>query len=171
MSEQNQRVKLTTAAPFTPTFVEHNVTRSSDPAQLYASRVRGRQILLDNPARESRTRKDRERKKAARAVHRARSDAGVIGKNQVREKGLWKLAPSETRCALPCQSKRLPELMSRIRPHARLPQVRRVPGDTPLMDGLHGRAARPLSTALLEATCRRAPGTQCFRNACEANQS
>ena len=97
---QNQRVKFTSATPFTPTYVKDNVTWSSDPAQLYASRVRGRQILLDNPVRESRLTKERAAKKAARIARSARAKAGVIGQSQAREKGLWKLPQHETRCVL-----------------------------------------------------------------------
>ncbi|KAF7793009.1 hypothetical protein EIP86_004114 [Pleurotus ostreatoroseus] len=91
-----QRIKLNSTTPFTPTYVKNNVTQSADPAALYASRVKGRQILLDNPARGGKAKLEREAKKSKRIANKARSDADLIGRNQVRGKGLWKLARSET---------------------------------------------------------------------------
>lgn len=65
------------------------------------SRVQGRQILLDNPLRESRTRKEREARKARRAAEKANISAGVLSKKEAKQKGLWKLARSETKSCLP----------------------------------------------------------------------
>lgn len=72
-----------------------NVTRLSD--QVYTSRVQGRQILLDNPLRESRTKKERVARKARRAAEKLRNSAGVLSKKEAKRKGLWKLARSETK--------------------------------------------------------------------------
>ncbi|KAI0695896.1 RNase P/MRP, p29 subunit [Cytidiella melzeri] len=93
----NQRFKLNSFTPFTPQYVTSNVTRSSDPAQLYASRVQGRQILLDNRVRDSRAKKEREAQKARRAADKSRSAAGVLGQKHAREKSLWKLDHSEAK--------------------------------------------------------------------------
>ena len=86
---QNQRVKLNSDTPFTPEYVKNNVTRSSDPAQLYASRVKGRQILLDNPVRENKAKKERDEQKARRAASKKRSDADVIARNTARRTGRY----------------------------------------------------------------------------------
>lgn len=96
----NQRIKFNSSTPFTPTFVKANVTRSSDPAQIYTSRVQGRQILLDNPLRESRTKQERAARKARNSASKARAQAGVIGKKEAKQKGLWKLAKNETKFKL-----------------------------------------------------------------------
>ncbi|KAI0093640.1 Rof/RNase P-like protein [Irpex rosettiformis] len=88
------RAKYNSVTPFTPEYVKGNATRSSDPAQLYANRIQGRQILLQNPPRDSRAKKEREANKARRAAHNARSAAGVLGQTHAREKGLWKLDKS-----------------------------------------------------------------------------
>lgn len=97
VAEQNQRIKFNSSTPFTPTFVKANVTRSSDPAQIYTSRVQGRQILLDNPLRDSRTKQERAARKARNSASKARAQAGVIGKKEAKQKGLWKLAKNETK--------------------------------------------------------------------------
>ncbi|KAI0082688.1 RNase P/MRP p29 subunit, partial [Panus rudis PR-1116 ss-1] len=93
----NQRIKLNSSTPFTPTFVKDNITRSSDSSQIYASRVQGRQLLLDNPPRESKTRQQREERKRQRIASNARSDSSVIGRKEAQEKGLWKLSKSEAK--------------------------------------------------------------------------
>ncbi|KAI0646959.1 RNase P/MRP, p29 subunit [Trametes meyenii] len=94
---KNERLKFDGLTPFIPTYVKRSVTRSSDPAQAYASRVEGRQILLDNPARESKSKKAREEKRAERASERSRKASGILSKEEGRQKGLWKLRKEETK--------------------------------------------------------------------------
>jgi len=96
----NQRIRLTSTAPFTPTYVKSNVTRTSDPAQIYASRVQGRQILLDNPARESKLKKIKEEKKVKRLAEKAKRDAAVMGRRDPRRADIWRLTPAETKFQL-----------------------------------------------------------------------
>ncbi|KAE9396071.1 RNase P subunit p29-like protein [Gymnopus androsaceus JB14] len=48
-SIQNQRLKFSSKGPFVPTFVESSVSRSSNPQEIYATRVHNRKILLENP--------------------------------------------------------------------------------------------------------------------------
>ncbi|OSD01607.1 RNase P/MRP, p29 subunit [Trametes coccinea BRFM310] len=96
----NQRLKFDSATPFVPDYVKGNVTRASDPTQAYASRVEGRQLLLDNPPRESKAKKEREEKRAKRASERARRDVGVVSKQEARRAGFWKLREEETKFAL-----------------------------------------------------------------------
>ncbi|TFK92390.1 RNase P/MRP p29 subunit [Polyporus arcularius HHB13444] len=93
----NERLKIDSTTPFIPSYVKRSVTRSSDPAQTYASRVQGRQILLENPARESKAKKEREEKRAQRTAERTRKAAGVISKKDSRKQGLWKLQKDETK--------------------------------------------------------------------------
>ena len=88
-------MKFNGTTPFTPTYVKDHVLRSADPVQTYASRVQGRQILLENPARESRSKKAREAKRTARA---AAVSAGQGGKTQSRKRGAWKLRKEESKC-------------------------------------------------------------------------
>ncbi|KAI9064341.1 RNase P/MRP, p29 subunit [Trametes sanguinea] len=96
----NERLKFDSATPFVPSYVKGNVTRASDLTQAYASRVEGRQLLLDNPPRESKAKKEREEKRAKRASQRARRVAGVITKQEARQSGFWKLRKEETKFAL-----------------------------------------------------------------------
>lgn len=62
------------------------------------SRVQGRQILLDNPLRESRAKKEREARKARRDANKSRVSTGVLSNKEAKQKGSWKLARSETKC-------------------------------------------------------------------------
>ncbi|EGN99323.1 hypothetical protein SERLA73DRAFT_18372, partial [Serpula lacrymans var. lacrymans S7.3] len=79
------------ATPFTPEFVQSSVTQASDPAGIYTNRIKGRQVLLENPVRESRAKKERDEKKSRRLASKKRRDNGVVGKREAKEKGLWKL--------------------------------------------------------------------------------
>ena len=88
------RAKYNSFTPFTPKYVEKNVTRSSDPAQVYIDRIRRRQIILQNRARDSHAKKEIEATHAKRVAEKARSAAGVLGQKHAREKGLWKLDKS-----------------------------------------------------------------------------
>ncbi|EEB87077.1 hypothetical protein MPER_15733, partial [Moniliophthora perniciosa FA553] len=83
------------ATPFVPTFVTSSVTQASDPAEIYASRVHGRKILLENPARESRTKREREEKRKRRIADKAKKRLGIIGRREAKEKGAWKLDKSQ----------------------------------------------------------------------------
>ncbi|KAI0807116.1 RNase P/MRP p29 subunit [Fomes fomentarius] len=90
----NERLKLDSTTPFIPTYVKRSVTKSSNPAQAYASRVQGRQILLENPARERKAKKERNERREKRAADRTRKAAGIVNK---KAKGVWKLRKAETK--------------------------------------------------------------------------
>ncbi|KAI0664902.1 RNase P/MRP, p29 subunit [Cubamyces menziesii] len=96
----NERLKFDSVTPFVPSYVKRNVSLSMNPSQAYASRVEGRQILLDNPARDSKTKKEREEKRAKRAAERARKAAGVMGLQEGKRKGLWLLQKEDTKFSL-----------------------------------------------------------------------
>ncbi|OJT15879.1 Ribonuclease P protein subunit p29 [Trametes pubescens] len=96
----NERLKFTSTTPFIPNYVKDRVIGSTNPAHAYASRVEGRQILLDNPARESKAKKAREEQRAKRVSERARKAAGVISKKEGQQKGLWRLRKEETKYQL-----------------------------------------------------------------------
>ncbi|KAK1229119.1 RNase P/RNase MRP complex subunit [Marasmius sp. AFHP31] len=94
---QGQRLKFSSAKPFVPTFVQSSATQASDPAEIYASRIHGRKILLENPVRESRTRKEQEEKRQRRAAHNQKKKLGIIGRRQAKEKGVWKFDESQAK--------------------------------------------------------------------------
>ena len=97
---QKERLKLDTTTPFVPNYVKSNLTSSANPAQTYASRVQGRQILLENPARESRAKKERQQNRAARRA--AGPGPGASSKSSERRKrGAWKLRKEETKYGIP----------------------------------------------------------------------
>ncbi|KAF7373818.1 Ribonuclease P protein subunit [Mycena sanguinolenta] len=75
-----QKLKLTAADPFTPQYVQSMATQASNPAEIYSNRVKGRMLMLDNAAKESRLRQERNANKL-----------GVLGRRQgtARELGLW----------------------------------------------------------------------------------
>ncbi|KAI0736974.1 RNase P/MRP, p29 subunit [Fomitopsis betulina] len=91
------RVKLNSSTPFTPAYVKDHILRSADPAQTYASRVKGRQILLENPAGPSRTKRLREEKSARRLSDKARKAAGASSSRDARYASFWRLQRQETK--------------------------------------------------------------------------
>ncbi|TCD69719.1 hypothetical protein EIP91_006486 [Steccherinum ochraceum] len=92
------RVRLSSQTPFTPRFVQENVTRSSDPAHVYASRVQGRQLLLDNPSRDSAAAK---KKRESKKTRKTSQKAGVVGSKELGSKAVWKLTATKFKSFLP----------------------------------------------------------------------
>ncbi|KAH7910523.1 RNase P subunit p29-like protein [Hygrophoropsis aurantiaca] len=86
-----KRISLTTDTPFTPNYVLSSLTQSSDRAGIYSSRVKGRQVLLENPARESRAKKELNLKRIRREAEKKKRKAGALGRKHAESKGLWKL--------------------------------------------------------------------------------
>ncbi|KAJ6492795.1 Rof/RNase P-like protein [Mycena vitilis] len=96
------KLKLTAADPFTPKYVQSVVTQAPNPAEIYATRVKGRMLLLDNAAKESRIRKEQNAKKAKEREAKERKKLGVLGRRQgtTRELGLWGFDESQAKFAL-----------------------------------------------------------------------
>ncbi|EAU85092.2 hypothetical protein CC1G_08065 [Coprinopsis cinerea okayama7 len=94
LSQSKTTTTFSSTAPFTPSYVISSLTQSSDPTSLYNARVKGRQILLENPARESRLKKEEVRKGEVRRRERERrarmGGSGMGGKGRREERGLWK---------------------------------------------------------------------------------
>ncbi|KAF8442062.1 hypothetical protein L210DRAFT_3398020, partial [Boletus edulis BED1] len=78
-------------SPFTPIHVQQALILSSDPAGIYESRVKDRHVLLENPARESRAKKERAAKQARKHAEKHRKKLRPLGRNAAESKGLWKL--------------------------------------------------------------------------------
>ena len=66
---------------------------------MYNTRVKGRQVLLENPVRDSRLKKERDAKIAVKKRDKERKKLGVIGKKEARERGVWKFDEKQARCA------------------------------------------------------------------------
>ena len=98
---QGQRVKITGAEPFVFQYVQASLTQSSDPAGIYASRIRGRQIMLENPARDSNAKRERDAKRAKRVAEKKRKQLGIPSLRKMSEKGVWKLADVRFELFLP----------------------------------------------------------------------
>lgn len=100
---QNQRVSFSSASPFIPTYVTSQLTQSSDPAGMYTSRVQNRQVLLENPVRESKAKKERDEKKERRRkdAERKKKRAGGMGKRERRERGVWAFDETVAKCVCP----------------------------------------------------------------------
>ncbi|CAA7265715.1 unnamed protein product [Cyclocybe aegerita] len=95
--QKGQRLQFTTSAPFTPTYVTSNLSLASDPTEMYNNRVKGRQILLENPAKESKAKKELDRRREIRKKERERKKLGKIGKREAKEKGVWKFDESQAK--------------------------------------------------------------------------
>jgi ribonuclease P protein subunit POP4 len=86
--------------PFTPTYVTSNLSLSSDPTGMYVSRVKGRQIPLKNPARESRAMKELEKKRMRKRRDKEKKNLGIIGKREAKEKGVWTFDKAQAKFVL-----------------------------------------------------------------------
>ncbi|KAF7373821.1 Ribonuclease P protein subunit [Mycena sanguinolenta] len=97
-----QKLKLTAADPFTPQYVQSMATQASNPAEIYSGRVKGRMLMLDNAAKESRLRQERNAKKLKVREAKERKKLGALGRRQgtARELGLWGFDESQAKFAL-----------------------------------------------------------------------
>ncbi|KAG6827565.1 hypothetical protein H0H92_011288 [Tricholoma furcatifolium] len=86
----SKRFKLNSNTPFVPAYVTSQLTQTSDSSSMYASRIKGRQMLLENPARESRTKKELDEKRARQKAHKDKKKRKIIGKREAKEKGVWR---------------------------------------------------------------------------------
>jgi len=64
---------------------------------MYASRVKGRQILLENPARESRAMKELEKKRLRKKRDKEKKKLGIIGKREAKQKSIWKFDQAQAK--------------------------------------------------------------------------
>ncbi|KAF9547255.1 RNase P subunit p29-like protein [Agrocybe pediades] len=64
---------------------------------MYNTRVKGRQVLLENPAKESRAMKALAEKRALKKKEKERKQLGIIGKREAKEKGVWKFDESQAK--------------------------------------------------------------------------
>ncbi|THU76610.1 RNase P/MRP, p29 subunit [Dendrothele bispora CBS 962.96] len=97
-----QKITLTSAAPFTPSFVLSSVAQSSDPTEVYVDRVRGRKILLENPAKVSRAQKEQEKKEERRKEAKKNKNKNrlIMSRKEAKVKGVWRLEKEQARFEL-----------------------------------------------------------------------
>ncbi|KAK7462736.1 RNase P/RNase MRP complex subunit [Stygiomarasmius scandens] len=97
-----QTVILSSFVPFTPCFVTSSASQSSDPAKIYAERVRGRKILLENPAKASRRSKEKEEKQKRRkeAKEKREKNKFILKRKEAKVKGIWRLEKEQARFEL-----------------------------------------------------------------------
>ncbi|KAF9511196.1 hypothetical protein BS47DRAFT_1347078 [Hydnum rufescens UP504] len=82
-SLKGQRVVFSSSTPFTPSYVQlHTPSTSNSGSQAYTSRVQGRQILLENPAKESKLKKERTARRARQKLDGKRKEAGIISRKE-----------------------------------------------------------------------------------------
>lgn len=89
------RIILNNTTPFTPSLIKGRLSAASNPEQIYANRIKGRQILLENPPRASKSKQEADEKKRARKL-----TAGKVKKQWAPfagDNGLWKLKDSEAK--------------------------------------------------------------------------
>jgi hypothetical protein len=53
--------------------------------------------MLENPIRESRSKQQRDEKRAKQAAENAKKKSGIMGRKEASEKGIWKLEKGQTR--------------------------------------------------------------------------
>ncbi|KAK7040751.1 RNase P/RNase MRP complex subunit [Paramarasmius palmivorus] len=140
---KGQRLKFSTTSPFVPAFVTSSVTQASDPAEIYASRIHGRKILLENPVRESRTKKEREEKRKRRIADKEKKKLGVIGRREAKERGVWKLDERQAKFDLFLPLHHLwmgymSELLGLPQPASKVPTIK----DIPSSSGMHPKLVK-----------------------------
>ncbi|KAG6854496.1 hypothetical protein C0991_006098 [Blastosporella zonata] len=64
---------------------------------MYTSRIKGRQMLLENPARESRAKKELDEKRARQKAQKEKKNAKAIGKREAKEKGVWRFDKTQAK--------------------------------------------------------------------------
>ncbi|KAG6888281.1 hypothetical protein C0995_009395 [Termitomyces sp. Mi166 len=96
----NKRFKLNNNAPFTPAYVTSQLTQTTDASGMYASRVKGRQILLENPARESRARKELEEKRTKQRAQKEKKNGKMMGRREAKQRGVWRFEKSQAKFGL-----------------------------------------------------------------------
>jgi ribonuclease P protein subunit POP4 len=96
---QGARINLNSSTPFIPTYVTSHL-QTSDPGCMYANRVQGRQIALENPARESRAKKALADKKLRQKAEKERKRKGLLSKREAKEKGVWRLDETQAKWVL-----------------------------------------------------------------------
>jgi hypothetical protein len=74
-----------------------SLSESSDPVAIYNSRIKSRQIILENPVRQSKAKQQRDDKRAKKAAEKAKKKAGIMGRRGASEKGTWKLEKEQTK--------------------------------------------------------------------------
>ncbi|KAF5359205.1 hypothetical protein D9756_002887 [Leucocoprinus leucothites] len=94
------RLTFKSSSPYIPQYVTSNLTATSDPAAIYSNRVQGRQLLLENPVRDARKRKDEEDKRKKIQERKKRQKTRGIGKREAVAKGLWKLDKDQAKFQL-----------------------------------------------------------------------
>ncbi|KAJ3562300.1 hypothetical protein NP233_g9660 [Leucocoprinus birnbaumii] len=95
------RLTFKSSSPYIPQYVTSNLTATSDPAAVYSNRVQGRQLLLENPVRDARKRKEAEEKRQKVLELKERKKARGIGKREATVKGVWKLDKAQASSFLP----------------------------------------------------------------------
>ncbi|KIY67545.1 RNase P/MRP, p29 subunit [Cylindrobasidium torrendii FP15055 ss-10] len=83
---------------FTADYVKSNLTTASDPAEVYASRVHGRKIVLENPLKDSRSKKERAERRARHKANQEKKRASIAKRKE--GKIVWKLDEAQRKFEL-----------------------------------------------------------------------
>ncbi|PFH46803.1 hypothetical protein AMATHDRAFT_43348 [Amanita thiersii Skay4041] len=88
---KNHRINSNTTSDnsMTSLYVASHLTQTSDPVGIYSSRVKGRHVPLENPARESTIKKRLEGKRQNRQVDLEKKGLNTISKKEAKRKGIW----------------------------------------------------------------------------------
>ncbi|KIJ49435.1 hypothetical protein M422DRAFT_27802 [Sphaerobolus stellatus SS14] len=97
---KGQRLKLSSNAPFIPTYVQSLLPSGVDTSTVYASRIQNRQIALENPAKQSRAKQLEEQRKARRLKDAVKRSIQTLNRKEASVRGIWDLKKDETRYEL-----------------------------------------------------------------------
>ncbi|KAG9005810.1 hypothetical protein FRB94_003880 [Tulasnella sp. JGI-2019a] len=91
---KGNRYKLNSSLSLSASLLQANLPPTSNYQNEYAKHVQGKRLMLDNPIMESRHAKAKALKKERRSLLEERKKAGVVGRNEAKRKGFWKLDKS-----------------------------------------------------------------------------
>lgn len=92
--QKGTRYKLTSSLSLSASLLQANLPPTSNYPNEYARHVQGKRLMLDNPILESRHAKALNVKKERRRLLDERKKTGVVGRNEAKRKGFWKLDKS-----------------------------------------------------------------------------
>jgi len=93
---QGRRYKLKTPS-LSQSLLEANRLPRVDSQSDHLKNLRGKRLILDNPVAESRHTKTQGLKKERQRTLRERKSIGVVGRNEAKRKGFWKIEKSAAR--------------------------------------------------------------------------
>ncbi|KZT57639.1 hypothetical protein CALCODRAFT_469457 [Calocera cornea HHB12733] len=93
-------IHLSSSSPFIPQYLEATLPLHPNPTHVYNTRLRGKQIILDNPLRESRSAQLKQERAVKREKEKQRRERGMMGRREAKRLGVWELRKEDAKWSL-----------------------------------------------------------------------